>query len=92
MENKTLVLYIGVEKVRSADIDEYLNKVVARITPNIKNSEIIVLPCENTNDIRIECINPEYITDDELIKKNSILMYELNYELQKQIEYLKNEK
>lgn len=90
--NKLLVLYIGIAKVRDADVDEYMNKIVARIVPNIKDAEIVVLPNENSTDIRIECINPQYITDEELIKKNTLLMYELNYELNKQLNIINDEK
>ena len=87
----TLVLYIGIAKVRSADIDDYILKIVERITPSIENSEIIVIPCDATNT-RIECINPKYIIEEELINKNKTLMYELNNELQKQLNYIKDGK
>lgn len=86
-----LVIYVGVGNIRSADVNEFIKKISARIVPNTINAEIIIIPTEST-DTRIECINPKYITENELIKQNSLLMYELNYELQKQIEYLKNEK
>ena len=86
----TIVLYIGVGHIRSADINDYLNSVAARVVPNIENAEVIVIPVDGVNT-RVECINPKYITDQELIQKHTNLMYEINNELQKQLNLIKNE-
>lgn len=85
-----IVLYIGVGHVRSADIDDYVNSVTVRIVPNIENAEIIVIPIDGV-DTRIECINPQYVTDNELIEKHTSLMHEINNKLQEQINLIKNE-
>lgn len=86
-----LVVYVGIANIRSADVSEFISKLSNKIIPSTIDAEVILIPTEST-DTRIECINPKYITDAELIKQNSILMYELNYELKKQKEYLENEK
>jgi hypothetical protein len=43
-------------------------------------------------DTRIECINPKYITDEELVKEHTNLMKELNEALHFQLEILKENK
>jgi len=90
-EKKILVFYIGVGNIRSADIGDYVREVSSRITPSTFDGEIIMIPT-NGVDTRIECINPVYITEEELIKKHTDLMQELQLELRNQVEQLKKEK
>lgn len=87
---KILVLYIGVAGFRSEDIPEYVERVGKRISPQTMDSEIIIIPTQSY-DTRIECINPIYITDDELKIRHTNLMQELHEELETQIKILKNE-
>lgn len=89
-EPKLLVIYIGVAGIRSEDIEEFVKRVTRRITPSTFNSEVIVIPVQSS-DTRVECINPVYITEKELIEKHSKLMGELHEELEHQIVLLKNE-
>ena len=92
MDNKLiLVYYIGVKSIDDEDIPEYMNKVAKSISINSVECEIIFIPVMSY-DTRIECINPKYITDNELIFKHNNLMNELNYELQNQINILKTNK
>lgn len=88
MENKIIVIYIGVAGVRSEDINDYVHAITKRIAPSSIKAEIITIPV-NTYDTRVECINPQYVTDEILIKKHSELMKELHEELQHQINQLK---
>lgn len=90
-EPKLIILYIGVAGVRSEDIEDYTQKVVSRISPTTIDAEIIIIPIQST-DTRIECINPTYITEEELVKKHSNLMKELHEELEHQIKQLKDGK
>lgn len=90
MENKILVLYIGVQGIRSEDIEDFTKKVSKKIMPSTFEGEIIVIPT-HSQDTRIECINPTYITDDELIKRNNQLIHDINFELHHQLELLKIE-
>ena len=87
---KILVLYIGVAGFRSEDVPDYVERVGKRISPQTMDSEIIIIPTQS-HDTRIECINPIYITDEELTKKHTNLMQELHEELETQIKILKNE-
>ena len=91
MENKILVIYIGVAGIRSVDIRDFIEKITSKITPETFQGEIIVIPTQSP-DTKIECINPKYITDVDLINEHKIIMNKLNYELQLQLEMLKNKK
>ena len=79
-ENLILVYYISVAKVVVDQIPEYVNRVMERIQSNsLGVGEIIVIPI--MGETKIECINPKYITDEELIKKNILLMDQLHERL-----------
>ena len=86
--NKIFVMYVGVAGVRSEDIDEYVNQVTKRITPSSYVGEILVIPTQSY-DTRVECVNPQYITEPELIQKHTGLMKELHDEITHQIEEMK---
>jgi hypothetical protein len=91
MEAKILVMYIGIGGIRNEDIDTYMKKVTKKITPTTFEGEIIVLPTQLlvAPDTRIECINPVYITDTELVKQHTIIMKKLQDELEIQLHILK---
>lgn len=89
-EYKILVIYVGVQGVRSEDIKSFIHKITKRISPSTLKGEIIVIPTQ-APDTRIECINPKYITDTELIKEHTELMKKLQEQLQNQLEQLKKE-
>lgn len=85
-ETKILVLYVGVSLIRSADIPTYVNKVANEIIPKTFKGETIVIPTQQY-DTRIECINPQYVSEEELIVKHTQLMKELH----KNIEHFRNQ-
>jgi len=91
MENKILVMYVGVAGIRSEDITEYVNRVTRNINPKTFGGEIIVIPTQSQNT-KIECINPEYITDNNLVKEHTEMIKKLQEELQNQLEQLKENK
>ena len=88
MENKILVIYIGVAGIRAVDIPDYVQKVAQKITPTTFDGEIILLPSQSY-DTKVVCINPEYITEPELVEQHRIMMKELQEALQNQLEQLK---
>ena len=90
MENKILVIYVGIQGVRSEDIEDFVHKVATKIVPTTFVGEIIILPVQ-LSDTRVECINPKYITDTELITKNTELIKKLNEQLIYQLKELKQE-
>jgi len=77
--NKTYVLYIGTRNVRTSDISEYLEKIADRIfpIPLPEEATVLILPTDTTEN-RLECIDPLYITSEELIYKHNTLLAELN--------------
>jgi len=87
-ESKILVIYIGVAGIRSEDISDYVNKIYKTICPPTFSGSIVVIPIQELNT-RIECINPKYITNEELIKEHTELMTNLQKELKFQLEQLK---
>lgn len=90
-ETNIYVIYVGVQGVRAEDIPAVVQKISARITPETLNGEILVIPTQSS-DTRVECINPRYVTDAELITEHTELMKELKENLQNQLEQLKEEK
>jgi len=87
-ENKLLVIYVGVQGVRMEDIEHFVKSITTRISPETIKGEIIVIPTQST-DTRIECINPKYISEPQLIFEHTELMKELNKNLHNQVEQLK---
>ena len=90
-ENKILVIYVGVQGIRMEDIKFFVESITKRISPETIKGEIIVIPTQSP-DTRIECINPKYITDADLILEHTEMMKELKVNLQHQMEQLKEEK
>jgi hypothetical protein len=88
-ENKIFVIYVGIQGIRSEDIEDFINKVTQRISPSTIKGEYIVIPTHSLNT-RIECINPKYITNSKLIKEHSNMIKKLQEELQNQLEQLIN--
>lgn len=87
-ENKIIVIYVGIAGIRSEDIEDYVKKVGKKISPTTVQGEIIFIPVQSI-DTRIECINPKYITDTELIFEHTKMINKLQHELNIQLEILK---
>lgn len=89
MENiRILVIYIGIAGVRSEDIDTYIARISDKIIPETFDGEVIILPEQSVNT-RIECINPKYITNKELMREHEEMMIKLQEELKIQLNMLK---
>ena len=69
------------------DIRDFVESITKRISPETIKGEIIVIPTQSS-DTRIECINPKYITDTDLINEHTEMMKKLKQELQHQMEQL----
>jgi len=87
-EKKILVFYLDVATMESRHIEEYVNSIKHRFfDPDFikrNNCEVIILPNRDGNT-RLECINPVYVTDEQLIKEHEALMVEFNESLNKLI-------
>lgn len=90
MENKIIVLYIGVQGIRTEDIKDYVKKISKKIMPTTIQSEIIIIPTQSPNT-RIECINPIYIIEEKLISEHTKMIKQLKLEIQHQLKQLKKE-
>ena len=72
-----LVYYIDVRHLEDEDIPYFMKGVMRNI--RLKSAdigEIIALPVKNAS--RVECINPKYITEPELIREHRLKMDELH--------------
>jgi len=87
-ENKIIVIYVGIAGLRSEDIEQYVMKLKNKISPTSVNGEVIFIPTQSY-DTRIDCINPKYITDRELIQEHTNMMHKLENELKIQLDILK---
>jgi len=87
-ESKILVIYIGIAGIRSEDIPDFIKKISKQIIPQTFSGEVIVIPTQ-TLLTKVECINPKYITNEELIKEHTQLMTNLQKELKFQLNQLK---
>lgn len=93
MENDKLILvyYISVKHMDMEDIAEYMYKVREKINIPGFDGHSIFVPVL-TDETRIECINPKYVTDENLINEHNTLMKELNEKLELEIQEFKNKK
>lgn len=83
-DRKILVFYLGVGNMHNGDISEYVDAVRTRFFTqefvDRNDCEILLLPVRELNS-RVECINPVYVTDKDLIKEHETLMQEFNESL-----------
>jgi len=82
-----LIFYISISGIRSEDIENFISKISKRIMPNM-DAEAIIIPIDGQT--RVECINPVYITNGDLIKTHERLLAELHEHINYQIDKLKN--
>ena len=82
-----LVFYLSITGIRSEDVEQYVAEISKKIMPNI-DAEAIVLAVDG--ETRVECINPVYILNDDLIKKHERLMAELHEHINYHIDKTKN--
>jgi hypothetical protein len=89
-EEKIFVVYVGINDIN--DVDEYVKKVIEKILPSTVKGEFIVIPDKTSVNTRIECINPEYISDKTLIKKHTKMIKKINKKINKKLKKYENTK
>jgi len=67
-EGVILVYYIDVRQVGEDYLEQFMTRVMKQIQTQSIEAEIIAIPV--WSETRIECINPKYITNKELIKEH----------------------
>ena len=94
MKEKILVIYVGIAGMRSEDVPDYVEKIAKRIVPSTFVGEVLVLPTQTlpVMEARIDCINPVYVTETELIQQHTEKMKKLQEELQNQLDLINNDK
>lgn len=92
MDSLILVYYIGTALIPEDKVAEYVTEIIKRVKSDSNFvGEMIVIPTKQV-DTRIECINPKYITDAELIREHRLKMDELQEYLKHYIDELKPKK
>jgi len=93
MENKPIyVAYVAIGAIEDQeDIQTIMASAYESMNPIFKEmeGEVIFIPVRGT-DSRLECINPKYITEDELIRKHRLLIDELHEHLDGHLKELLN--
>jgi hypothetical protein len=85
-----LVYYIDVRTINYDDVGSYIKQIMEKVTIKMPIiGEIIAIPIYG--ETRIECINPKYITEKELIREHRLKLDKLhemldNYIMQKENE------
>lgn len=92
MENNKLILvyYINVSHIENInDIPEYMERVKDKIVIDALDGHSIFVPINNGDETRIECINPKYVTNKELIENHNQMMEKINNNLELEIKKIK---
>ena len=76
------VIYIDVRNI-SDELKEQFSENILNNFKNVFNGIFLTIP--HYNDTKIECINPKYITEKELIEENQKLIKEMNEKIKKLI-------
>jgi len=79
MENKKLLaIYVGIADT-VGDSNDFLESVTETLGKIIdeNNYTTIIIPRIDSSTIKIECIDPQYITKEELIKENEKALLDL---------------
>lgn len=84
-----LVYYISVVGIEEDKIKEFIHDIQKRISTQSKFEKYNTIFIPVIGETRVECINPKYITDSNLIKKHERLMSELHEHLNNQITNIK---
>ena len=94
MDKKIFVVYVGIGSCSDEEINKILKEAYNGILPIFKdqNAEVIFIPTR-TIDSKIECINPQYITEESLIRKNRLLIDQLHESLDSYLnDFIKKDK
>ncbi len=60
------VVYAGTGHILREDVSEYLEKISEMFSGKSNDNELwVVVPCFDTDNIRVECINPALLTPEK---------------------------
>jgi len=73
MDKIILVYYIGVKTVTPKDINLYLHNIKDLIFIDDENVIRYIIPVMNTNETRIECLNPKIVSKKDYTHTKKII-------------------
>jgi len=79
----TLVFYIDVRLIETEDIPKFMHGIAEQMDSDSVTKDVLYIPIYGES--RVECINPVYITNEDLIRKHERLMAELHEHLNNQL-------
>ena len=79
----TLVFYIYVRLIEKEDIPKFKHGIAEQMDSDSVTKDVLYIPIYGES--RVECINPVYITNEDLIRKHERLMAELHEHLNNQL-------
>jgi hypothetical protein len=88
--NLFLVVYLGVQNIEDDEVHDYMCKVKHIVSSEFE-CKVLVITVDLPSS-RIECINPKYITDENLINEHTALMKKLDEKLQDELNNHSNDK
>lgn len=60
------VVYAGAKRIMREDVSEYIEKISETLHGMSNDNELwLVVPCFDTENIRVECINPALLTPEK---------------------------
>lgn len=76
------VYYLNIGNIPPQEVENYCKRILQKLEDGLQddNSISFLIPTR-TGNTRLECINPVYITNEELIKKHEELIKNLNEKL-----------
>lgn len=88
-DKKIIVFYVGVGDMETNQVGQYIDQIKkAFFTEEFAarlNCEMVLIPTREINS-KLECINPKYITNQELIDEHKTLMIDYLEQMNKFIE------
>ena len=78
----TYVYYIPVKNVSKSRAQQIIIQCMEAFRIKDENINQVFIPTKNYDDVKIECINPVYISEENLIKEHKEKIEKLNKEIE----------
>lgn len=74
MDTVILVFYVGVKGLTDSQVYRHMSDIqdAIRVKP-MEGCKVLVLPTAETNEVRVECINPKLVTEEEFKKASALI-------------------
>ena len=71
-----IVYYIDVRNINESELEEFMYRVMDNIQTETIEAEIIAIPI--WGETKVECVNPKYIMEEDIIKDHTVKMKEMH--------------